>query len=71
MISWGPWQYRFWHEIVRCCYEQSLHNPAVFPAGVDLPAHRQLLKFYQQIRQEKLEVALSGRLLANHEIMQQ
>ena len=40
-------------------------------ADVGFPAHRQLLESYQQIRQETLEVALSGRLPANHDIMQQ
>ena len=71
VIRWGPWHYRFWREIARWCYEQSLHNPAVVPADVGFPAHRQLLESYQQIRQETLEVALSGRLPANHDIMQQ
>ena len=52
-------------------YEQSLHNPAVVPADDGFLAHRQLLESYQQIRQETLEVALSGRLPANHSIMQQ
>ena len=71
VIRWGPWHYRFWREIARWCYEQSLHNPAVVPADDGFPAHRQLLESYQQIRQETLEVALSGRLPANHDIMQQ
>ena len=69
MIRWNAWNYRFWREIARCCYEQSLHNPAVVSAYVGFPAHRQLLESYQQIRQGTLEVALSGRLPANHEIM--
>lgn len=34
-------------------------------------AHLQLLESYQQIHQETLEVALSGRLRANHNTMQQ
>ena len=71
VIRWGPWHYRFWREIARWCYEQSLHNPAVVPADDGFPAHRQLLESYQQIRQETLEVARSGRLPANHDIMQQ
>lgn len=71
VIRWGPWHYRFWREIARWCYEQSLHNPAVVAADDGFPAHRQLLESYKQIRQETLEVALSGRLPANHEIMQQ
>ena len=71
IIRWGPWHYRFWREIARWCYEQSLHNPAVVAAEDGFPAHRQLLASYQQIRQETLEIALSGRLPANHEIMQQ
>ena len=68
VIRWGPWHYRFWREIARWCYEQSLHNPAVVPADDGFPAHRQLLESYQQIRQETLEVALSRRLPANHDI---
>ena len=71
VIRWGTWHYRFWREIAHWCYEQSLHNPAVVPADDGFPAHRQLLESYQQIRQETLEVALSGRLPANHDIMQQ
>ena len=65
--------HRFWREIARWGYEQSLHNPAVVPADGGFPAHRQLLELesYQQICQETLEVALSGRLPANHKTMQQ
>ena len=71
VIRWGPWHYRFWREIERRCYEQSLNNPAVVPADVGFPAHRQLLECYQQIRQKTLGVALSGRLPFRHDIMQQ
>ena len=71
MIRWGPWHYRFWREIARWGYEQSLHNPAVVTADDGFPAHRQLLELYQQIRQKTLEVALSGRLPSNHNTGQQ
>lgn len=71
VIRWGPWHYRFWREIARWCYEHSLHNPAVVTADFGFPDHRQLLECYQKIRLETLEVALSGRLPANHDIMQQ
>ena len=71
VIRWGPWQYRFWREIARWCYEQSLHNPAVVDAALEFPAHRELLQNYDAIRRETLEIALSGRLPANHEIMEQ
>ena len=53
---------RFWREIARWGYEQSLHNPAVVPTDDGFLAHWQLLESYQQIRQETLEVALSRRL---------
>ena len=46
-------------------------QPCGRSSGRRLPAHRQLLESYQQIRKETLEVALSGRLPANHDIMQQ
>ena len=71
LIRWGPWHYRFWREIARWCYEQSLHNPAVVDAALGFPAHRELLQNYDAIRRETLEIALSGRLPANHEIMEQ
>jgi len=71
LIRWGPWRYRFWREIARWCYEQSLHNPAVVDAALGFPAHRELLQNYDAIRRETLEIALSGRLPANHEIMEQ
>ena len=51
--------------------EQSLHNPAVVDAALEFPAHRELLQNYDAIRRETLEIALSGRLPANHEIMEQ
>ena len=71
LIRWGPWHYRFWREIARWCYEQSLHNPAVVDAALGFPAHRELLQNYDAIRRETLEIALSGRLPANREIMKQ
>ena len=71
IIRWGPWNYRFWREIARWCYERSLHNPAVVDPDQFFPAHRELLENYTAIRRETLEIALSGRLPANHEIMQQ
>ena len=62
---------RFWREIARWGFEQSLRNPTVVPADDGFPTHRQLLESYQQIHQETLEVALSGPLPANHNTMQQ
>ena len=71
IVRWGPWNYRFWREIARWCYERSLRNPAVVNPDQHFPEHRELLENYSAIRRETLEVALSGRLPANHEIMQQ
>ena len=71
IARWGPWNYRFWREIARWCYERSLKNPAVVNPDQHFPEHRELLENYSAIRRETLEVALSGRLPANHEIMQQ
>ena len=71
ILRWGPWHYRFWREIARWCYERSLKNPAVVDPDQHFPAHQELLNSYESIRRETLEVALSGRLPANHEIMQQ
>ncbi len=71
VVRWGPWHYRFWREIARWCYEQSLHNPAVVDAALGFPNHVELLQSYDAIRRETLEIALSGRLPANHEIMEQ
>lgn len=68
---WGPWSYRFWREIARWCYERSLNNPAVVDPDQFFPAHQELLDDYDAIRRETLEIALSGRLPANHDIMQQ
>jgi aspartyl/asparaginyl beta-hydroxylase (cupin superfamily) len=39
--------------------------------ALGFPAHRELLQNYDAIRRETLEIALSGRLPANHEIMEQ
>ena len=71
IVRWGPWNYRFWREIARWCYERSLKNRAVVDPDQHFPEHRELLENYSAIRRETLEVALSGRLPANHEIMQQ
>ena len=71
MIRWGPWNYRFWREIARWCYEQSLDNAAVVNSSDHFPAAAELHANYDRIRQETLEVALSGQLPANHEIMEQ
>ena len=71
IVRWGPWNYRFWREIARWCYERSLHNPPVVPAQDHFPASAELHRNFAAIRQETLEVALSGRLPANHEIMEQ
>ena len=71
VIRWGPWHYRFWRETARWCYEQSLQNPAVVDSDLGFPAHGELLQNYDAIRRETLEIALSGRLPANHEIMEQ
>ena len=71
IVRWGPWHYRFWRELVRWIYERSLHNPAVVDKDHHFPAGRELLADYDAIRTQSLEVALSGRLPANHEIMQQ
>jgi aspartate beta-hydroxylase len=70
VIRWGTWSYHFWREIARWCYEQSLHNPAVVDATLGFPAHSELIQNYNAIRQETLEIALPGRLPANHEIME-
>lgn len=69
MIRWGPWRYRFWREIVRWCYERSLHNSAVVDPDRYFPEHHELLEAYSTIRHQTLDIALSGRLPANHEIM--
>ena len=71
LLRWAPWNYRFWREIARWCYERSLHNPAVVPALDHFPASAELHSNFDAIRRETLEVALSGRLPANHEIMEQ
>ena len=71
LLRWAPWNYRFWREIARWCYERSLHNPPVVPAQDHFPASAELHRNFAAIRQETLEVALSGRLPANHEIMEQ
>ena len=71
LIRLDPWHYHFWREIARWCYEQSLHNPAVVVAALGFPAHRKLLQNYDAIRRETLEITLSSRLPANHEIMEQ
>ena len=71
LIPWGPWLYRFWREIARWCYEESLHNPPVVDAALEFPAHRVLLQNYDAIRRETLKIALCSRLPANHEIMEQ
>ena len=71
IARWGPWNYRFWREIARWCYERSLKNPAVVDPDQHFPEHRELLENYSALRRETLDVALSGRLPANHEIMQQ
>ena len=71
LLRWGPWHYRFWREIARWSYEQAMKNPPVVTPNAHFPAHRELLAAYPAIRRETLEVALSGRLPANHEIMQQ
>ena len=34
LLRWAPWNYRFWREIARWCYERSLHNPPVVPARI-------------------------------------
>ena len=60
VTRWGPWHYRFWREIARWCYEQSLHNPAVVDATLGFRAHRELLQNYEAIRRETFEIALSG-----------
>ena len=70
LLRWGPWNYRFWRECARWCYERSLHNPAVVDPDRYFPEHRELLESYHTIRHETLDVALSGRLPANHEIME-
>jgi aspartate beta-hydroxylase len=70
-LKWGPWNYRFWREIYRGCYEHFLRNPAVVSIEEHFPESHELLTNYSQIREEVLKVALSGRLPANHEIMQQ
>lgn len=69
--KWAPWNYRFWREIYRYCYECCLDNPAAVNTDLHFPESRQLFNHYFQIRKETLEVALSGRLPANHEIMEQ
>ena len=46
-------------------------QPCGLSSGRRLPSPPQLLESYQQICQKTLEVALSGRLPANHEIIQQ
>ena len=71
LLRWAPWNYRFWREIARWCYERSLQNPAVVPALDHFPASAELHSNFDAIRRETLEVALSGRLPANHEIMEQ
>lgn len=71
ILRWGPWHYRFWRELARTCYVRSLHNPAVVESDSHFPGARELLANYDAIRSETLKVALSGRLPANHEIMQQ
>ena len=71
LIRWSPWRFHFWREITRWCYEKSLHNPAVVDATLEFPADRELLQNYDAIRRETLEIALSGRLPANHKIMEQ
>ena len=71
LIRWGPWHYRFWREIARWCYEQSLHNPAVVDATLGFPAHRELLQNHDAILRETLEIMLCGQLPENHEIREQ
>ena len=68
LLRWAPWNYRFWREIARWCYECSLHNLAVVPTLDHFPASAELQSNFDAIRRETLEVALSGRLPANHEI---
>ena len=71
LLRWGPWNYRFWRELTRWCYEQGLKNPPVVNTSAHFPASGELQNAYTDIRRETLEVALSGRLPANHEIMEQ
>ena len=71
LLRWGPWNYRFWRELTRWCYEQGLTNPPVVNTSAHFPASGELQNAYTDIRRETLEVALSGRLPANHEIMEQ
>lgn len=46
-------------------------NPAVVDSDLGFPSHGELHQNYDAIRRETLEIALSGRLPANHEIMEQ
>ena len=71
VIKWGPFNYRFWREIYRWCYEYYLHNPAIVDIDHHFPESSEIFLHYTEIRKETLEIALSGRLPANHEIMEQ
>lgn len=70
-LKWGPWNYRFWRELYRELYEHFLANNAVASIREHFPESHELIKNYSHIREEVLKVALSGRMPANHEIMQQ
>lgn len=67
--KWGPWQYRFWRELIRRPYERAFQTPAVVDVLPHFPAAAELRGAYAALRAEALAVATGRPLPANHEIM--